>query len=1006
MTKTIRRVIAILLAATAVILLVLPAGSVSATYTKGDYVIDGGTLVSYTGSESDITIPLGISSIGKDCFSGNNNLVSVYIPDEVTSIDYAAFENCKNLRKVSIGTGLKSIGSSAFSGCQSLNEVNIPKYVENFGSGVFAACPNLSDVKIDDGNRNLICLDGVIYSRDGKKLYQYLAGRPYSTYEIPQPVKEIGEFGFYGANMLTTVTVAEGIEEIPEYAFLNCSALNKVNLPSTLKAIRKGAFGGCTNLTALTVPTTCGYIDKEAFTSLTGEKGDVVNETNGEVLSESNETVNNSNTNNNANEAGSAEVQENQEPADTGSESVQPEENEEQPANEQVDAGNEIGSTTVVGGEAVLLINPKSMHVRGFDLDDAQTEDSIAGSGNTSAVGEDFRNYSGREFDVISGVLGHYAGNSEHVSVPSDVNKIGNRVFYKNKNIKSVDMPSSVNEIGDFAFARSNLESVVIPDGTEKIGYAAFYNCSNLNSISVPSSVKTFELGALDGTGFINNWYQIEDGNNYLILGDGVLVAYKGIKSDVIIPDSVKKIGPGVFEGNTRIKSVVIPDAVTSIGEDAFNGCTSLSSVVLPSNLTSIEDRAFKDTNIKFVEIPASVSEIGLGAFDTQNVNGGLDSVIFKGRNLPDVSYKSTSGRLSASDLRTNAFNGCRYAFVNAECDLNSGTIFDPHSYGFRGQVYSGAAQTEDGSDLIQLRKCTIEPDSNGNVDVDSSVTLGNRLYSLSGVSDTAFNEYKNSDWCRNKPMNISLNGNNSDALNSLLNDVNSSYGSAKGSNSSENGINIFDNGLSTNAVKVSAVIPQNGDDFNLYLNRDESLRGLFNSAIDNRYGNHDNVYMDTYSIDMTDRLGTIPIHKMAKSKLEISMPLPERFNSYENVKMVSLDDNGLLEEVPCFVNEIDENNKSITFVASHLSPYAIVVLSDSEGLTVVTESVSVSSGQIVEMEESLAAPDNNNIVFGTLSKEVAGIPARFIIAFILFAGSGVLLILNRRKKAPVKAKK
>ena len=112
MGKTIKRVIALLLSATAVILLLIPAGNVEATYNKGDFVIDGGTLVSYTGNETDLTIPLGITTIGKDCFSKNNNLNSVYIPDEVTSIDYAAFENCKNLQKVDIGDIVKSIGSS------------------------------------------------------------------------------------------------------------------------------------------------------------------------------------------------------------------------------------------------------------------------------------------------------------------------------------------------------------------------------------------------------------------------------------------------------------------------------------------------------------------------------------------------------------------------------------------------------------------------------------------------------------------------------------------------------------------------------------------------------------------------------------------------------------------------------------------------------------------------------------------------------------------------------
>ena len=505
MAKTIRRAIAILLAATGVILLLLPASNVNATYTKGDYVIDGGTLVSYTGSESDITIPLGISSIGKDAFSGNNTLTKVYIPDEVTSIDYAAFENCKNLQKVDIGEGVRNIGSSAFSGCQSLTEINIPKSTETIGSGTFAACPNLSNIDVDTRNREFVCLDGVLYSKDGRKMYQYLAGRPYSTYDIPQPVTEIEEFGFYGSNMLTTVSIAQGVEEIPEYAFLNCTALNQVTIPSSVKAIRKGAFGGCPNLTKLNVPTQCGYIDEDAFTSLDGIKGDVVNETTGEVLSESNEPSaastsgainsqivdNNSSSDNNENNVVVGQAY-NENSLKNIAENII-DGASEAPDSIESAAGeltnNELARTTIVGGEAVFLMSPKDLKVYGFDINAAQTEDSIADSGNTSSSGEDRRSFSGNEYDVIDGSFGHYGGTSSDVIIPEGTDKIGNRVFYNNQGINSVTIPSTAKEIGDFSFARSSVSNVSIPQGVEKIGYAAFYGCNSLMDVTIPPSV-------------------------------------------------------------------------------------------------------------------------------------------------------------------------------------------------------------------------------------------------------------------------------------------------------------------------------------------------------------------------------------------------------------------------------------------------------------------------------------------------------------------------------------
>lgn len=1024
MAKTIRRAIAILLAATAIILLVLPAGGVEAAYTKGDYVIDGGTLVSYTGTENDITVPLGITEIGKDAFSGNNYLQTVYIPDEVTTIDYAAFENCKNLQKVVIGDGVKEIGSSAFSGCQSLTEINIPRYTETIGSGTFAACPNLSTIDVNPKNRYFICLDGVLYSKDGNKLYQYLAGRPYSTYDIPQPVKEIGEFGFYGANMLTNVSVASGVEEIPEYAFLNCTALTNVQLPGSVRAIRKGAFGGCPNLTSLNVPTSVGFIDDEAFVSLEGEKGNVVNETTGEVLSQSDSQPVGSSVQNNTGKESNTDNQQN-----------------------TSETSGEIGTTTIVGGEAVFLINPKSMEVKGFDINAAQTEDSIADSGNSSSEGEDIRGYSGKEFDVVSGNFGHYGGNESNVTLPSGITKVGNRVFYKNQNIDTVELPDSVTEIGDFSFARSSLKSISIPDGTKEIGYAAFYNCAGLSDIYVPSSITDIGLAAFEGTAFLDNWRSIEDGNNYLVLGDGILVAYKGHGSEIKIPSGVKQIGPGVFEGNTRIKSVTLPDSLVKICEDSFNGCKSLKDIDFNNGLETIEDRAFKDTGLKLVTIPQTVKSIGLGAFDTTGTNGGLDIAIFRGSDLPDITYKPTATRLSATKLRSNAFEGTKYAFIPAGSSVNSGTVFDEYSMGFRGDVFSTAQiENNDKGKYLQLRKVLNEPDINGKVKINSSIIVGNDEYFLSGVSDTAFSAYENPSWCKNKLTDITLDGNKSDELNTLLGNVNFSASTGSNATSSDENsaikVNVSDSSLASSHVE--AVLPDSKEKFNLNISKDETLKPLFNEAFDNRFDTHDGINVDTYSIDMTDRLGNIPIKKMATSKLNITMPLPKQFygdsasaedinpddngtepdnknknnndshetledseeqnNMYENIRVATLDENGLLEEVSCSVNDTPDGTKTITFVASHLSPFAIYEMNSNlikniDGETLSPDELSEEK-TTVKSEEFLSGSLTKQVIFGTLQKEVApGIPARYFVAVILICLSGILLLYKGKRK-------
>lgn len=70
------------------------------------------------------------------------------------------------------------------------------------------------------------------------------------------------------------------------------------------------------------------------------------------------------------------------------------------------------------------------------------------------------------------------------------------------------------------------------------------------------------------------------------------------------------------LKGNKKIRSVEIPDSVTRIGLGAFQECTNLQRVRLSKNIGEIDLYAFKGTALTVVEIPNSVKCIGYGAFE------------------------------------------------------------------------------------------------------------------------------------------------------------------------------------------------------------------------------------------------------------------------------------------------------------------------------------------------------------------------------------------------------
>ena len=97
---------------------------------------------------------------------------------------------------------------------------------------------------------------------------------------------------------------------------------------------------------------------------------------------------------------------------------------------------------------------------------------------------------------------------------------------------------------------------------------------------------------------------------------DGVLLGYYGPGGDIVIPNTVTKIGDEAFKGNKKVTGITIPGSVTDIGNNAFEACEKLERVVFTNpdranNNLLIRLSAFKDcTKLTDVEIPARVKQI------------------------------------------------------------------------------------------------------------------------------------------------------------------------------------------------------------------------------------------------------------------------------------------------------------------------------------------------------------------------------------------------------------
>ena len=217
---------------------------------------------------TSVSLTSSIKTIRNRAFMYCSSLTSISIPSSVETIEYNAFTGCSSLSSITLREGLKTIGVQALSGIP-LTSITLPASLESIDGSSLSCNTSLPAINISASNPNYVSIDGVLYTRDGKTLVTYPAGKSGTIYTVQDGVQVIANNAFDRARTLTEINLPGTLREVKTSAFRECNALQQMVYPRGVTSIANSAMDNCNSMTSVTLPSTLTQLGANVFARCT-----------------------------------------------------------------------------------------------------------------------------------------------------------------------------------------------------------------------------------------------------------------------------------------------------------------------------------------------------------------------------------------------------------------------------------------------------------------------------------------------------------------------------------------------------------------------------------------------------------------------------------------------------------------------------------------------------------------------------------------------------------------
>ena len=423
-------------------------------------------------------------------------------------------------------------------------------------------------------------------------------------------IQAVNERTFYEFSELTTVKLGDAVETIGNCAFAYCPKLESVTFGKNLTTIDKCAFFSCPSLVSLEFPDSLTVIDDFAFEMCTGiskvKFGKNLQRLGNCAFKDSSNIT-------------EVDLGENLE--SIGSAVFSGENLRCLVIPEKVTKIGQLGCPLYFKfslknrDTAIVIKNPKCTIINGFLPSFAEYKGDYAECVIVSADDSASRKIAEMEKLRYCTIEDYEKSNYERLTSINDL-------------IESYGMTFEKNDTGLTLTGASNVGS-----GNSKI--------------VIPDAVDGVPVTAIGKEAFKDTEIQyVYFGENITEVGES---AFEGCQLlyMAVLNDKLKTVGKSAFNRCTYMKELIVGDNIETIGEKAFFRCVYIEEFKLTDNIKSIGRGAFGRTNIRKMEIPASITELKGCPFDSTDPKYGKPEGM---EYLEDVKIMNPECKLSYCD--------------------------------------------------------------------------------------------------------------------------------------------------------------------------------------------------------------------------------------------------------------------------------------------------------------------------------------------------------------------